>query len=141
MVRIAEAINSFLPTEQQAVFPVSPLEEPVFILTSGQLQEIISQAIAQALEERLEALPEAQIGQEKLLQVIEAQALEIRALNCKLEAQAERLETLEKLEQLRALALGGRMVVLDCDAAGIGVDSPADVPKTETWLRQAGLLK
>ena len=51
------------------------------------------------------------------------------------------LENLEKLEQLRALALGGRMVVLDCDAAGIGVDSPADVPKAEALLREAGLLK
>jgi 3-deoxy-manno-octulosonate cytidylyltransferase (CMP-KDO synthetase) len=51
------------------------------------------------------------------------------------------LENLEKLEQLRALALGGRMVVLDCEADGIGVDSPADVPKAEVLLRKAGLLK
>ena len=50
------------------------------------------------------------------------------------------LENLEKLEQLRALALGCRMVVLDCDAAGIGVDSPADVPRAEALLREAGLL-
>jgi len=100
MIEVAEAIKSFLPTEQQAVFPVSPLEEPVFILSSGQLQEIISQAIAQALEERQEALPEAQIGPVKLFQIVEAQALEIKALQVKLEAQAERLETLEKLEEL-----------------------------------------
>jgi 3-deoxy-manno-octulosonate cytidylyltransferase (CMP-KDO synthetase) len=51
------------------------------------------------------------------------------------------LENLEKLEQLRALALGGRMVVLDCSMAGIGVDSPSDVPKAEALLRKAGLLK
>ena len=50
------------------------------------------------------------------------------------------LEDLEKLEQLRALALGCRMVVLDCDAAGIGVDSPGDVSKAEALLRAAGLL-
>ena len=50
------------------------------------------------------------------------------------------LENLEKLEQLRALALGCRMAVLDCEAFGIGVDSPADVPKAEALLRQAGLL-
>lgn len=50
------------------------------------------------------------------------------------------LENLEKLEQLRALSIGGRMAVLDCDAAGIGVDSPADVPKAEALLRAAGLL-
>ncbi len=51
------------------------------------------------------------------------------------------LENLEKLEQLRALALGCRMAVLDCDAFGIGVDSPGDVPKAEALLREAGLLK
>ena len=50
------------------------------------------------------------------------------------------LENLEKLEQLRALDLGGRMAVLECEAFGIGVDSPADVPKAEALLRQAGLL-
>ena len=89
MIEVAKAIS---------VFPVSPLEE--LTLSYGQLQEIISQAIAQALEERQEALPEAQIGQEKLLQIVEAQALEIKALQAKLEAQSERLETLEKLEEL-----------------------------------------
>ena len=51
------------------------------------------------------------------------------------------LENLEKLEQLRALALGARMAVLDGEADGIGVDSPADVPKAEALLRKAGLLK
>ncbi len=51
------------------------------------------------------------------------------------------LEELEKLEQLRALAMGGRMVVLDGNATGIGVDSPSDVPKAEALLRTAGLLK
>ena len=50
------------------------------------------------------------------------------------------LENLEKLEQLRALHLGCRMAVLDGEAFGIGVDSPADVPKAEALLRQAGLL-
>ena len=50
------------------------------------------------------------------------------------------LENLEKLEQLRALHLGCRMAVLDTEAFGIGVDSPADVPKAEALLRQAGLL-
>ncbi len=50
------------------------------------------------------------------------------------------LENLEKLEQLRALSLGCRMAVLDCEAFGIGVDSPGDVPKAEALLREAGLL-
>jgi 3-deoxy-manno-octulosonate cytidylyltransferase (CMP-KDO synthetase) len=50
------------------------------------------------------------------------------------------LENLEKLEQLRALSLGARMIVLDGESAGIGVDSPADVSRAEVLLRQAGLL-
>ena len=50
------------------------------------------------------------------------------------------LETIEKLEQLRALALGARMFVMDCATPGIGVDSPADVPRAEALLRDAGLL-
>jgi len=89
MIEVAKAISGF---------PVSPLDQ--LTLSYGQLQELISQTVAQALEERQEALPEAQIGQEKFLKVIEAQALEIQALNRKLEAQTERLETLEKLEEL-----------------------------------------
>ena len=100
MIEVAKAINSFLPEKQKASSHVPPSEEPVFILTSGQLQEIISQAITQALEERQEALPEAQTGPEKLLDIIEAQAQEIQALKSILQAQAERLETLEKLEEL-----------------------------------------
>ncbi len=51
------------------------------------------------------------------------------------------MEMLEKLEQLRALALGCRMLVLDGGTDGIGVDSPSDVPKAEALLRNAGLLK
>ena len=77
-----------------------PSKEPVFILSSGQLREIISQAIAQALEERQEALPEAKIGQEKLLELLQAQSQEIQALKSILEAQSKRLENLEGLQEL-----------------------------------------
>ena len=41
------------------------------------------------------------------------------------------LERAEKLEQLRALYLGARMVVLEAGEAGIGVDTPADVAQVE----------
>lgn len=50
-----------------------------------------------------------------------------------------RLELTEKLEQLRALHLGARMVVLRTNDFGLGVDTPEDVPKAETALRAAGL--
>ena len=41
------------------------------------------------------------------------------------------LERAEKLEQLRALHIGARMVVLEATAAGIGVDTPEDVKYVE----------
>lgn len=45
------------------------------------------------------------------------------------------LEQAEKLEQLRALHLGGRIAILATDQAGLGVDTPEDVPKAEAALR------
>lgn len=100
MIEVAAAINSFLPREQEAYSHVPPSEEPVFILSSGQLQEIISQAVAQALEEREEALSEAPRSQKKLQEIVEAQAQEIKALKSILEAQSQRLENLEDLQEL-----------------------------------------
>ena len=93
------SINSFggLPPKAEIV---PPSGESVFLLSSGQLQRILSQAISQALEEREEALSEVLNGQEKLLQVIEAQALEIQALKSILEAQSKRLEKLEDLQEV-----------------------------------------
>jgi len=88
-----------LSTLRISAFPVLPKDQ-LFTFSGGQLQEIVSQAIAQALEERQEALPEGQIGQKELLQVVESQAQEIQALKSVLQAQAERLETLERLEEL-----------------------------------------
>jgi len=49
------------------------------------------------------------------------------------------LEQLEKLEQLRALHLGGRIRVIQTRLIALGVDTPADVPLAEAALRQAGL--
>ena len=47
------------------------------------------------------------------------------------------LEEAEKLEQLRALHLGGRMIVLETIDHGIGVDTPEDVPRAEQLIREA----
>jgi 3-deoxy-manno-octulosonate cytidylyltransferase (CMP-KDO synthetase) len=49
------------------------------------------------------------------------------------------LERIEKLEQLRALELGARIRVVDAASAGVGVDTPEDVPAAEAALRAAGL--
>jgi 3-deoxy-manno-octulosonate cytidylyltransferase (CMP-KDO synthetase) len=48
------------------------------------------------------------------------------------------LETAEKLEQLRALHIGGRIRVLESVELGIGVDMPADVPYVEGVIRSRG---
>jgi 3-deoxy-manno-octulosonate cytidylyltransferase (CMP-KDO synthetase) len=46
------------------------------------------------------------------------------------------LEEVEKLEQLRALGLGARLVVLDTQETGIGVDTPEDVAYVEAIIRE-----
>ncbi|MEI6515448.1 MAG: 3-deoxy-manno-octulosonate cytidylyltransferase [bacterium] len=51
------------------------------------------------------------------------------------------LELTEKLEQLRALHLGGRMTVVETNEIGLGVDTPEDVTLAEAALRRAGLAK
>ncbi|MBR1608397.1 MAG: 3-deoxy-manno-octulosonate cytidylyltransferase [Kiritimatiellae bacterium] len=49
------------------------------------------------------------------------------------------LELAEKLEQLRALWLGGRIAVVETDELGIGVDRPEDVAAVEAVMRARGL--
>lgn len=49
------------------------------------------------------------------------------------------LELTEKLEQLRALDIGGRIKIVTTAEAGLGVDTPADIAKAEAALRAAGL--
>ena len=43
-------INSFAPIVAQTDFPVSPSEEAVFILTSGQLHDLVTQAVQKAIQ-------------------------------------------------------------------------------------------
>lgn len=45
-------------------------------------------------------------------------------------------EQVEKLEQLRALHLGGRIKVVQARSGGVGVDTPQDVPRAEEVLRR-----
>lgn len=53
-----------------------------------------------------------------------------------------RLEQVEKLEQLRALAMGARIRVVPVpEDFGIGVDTPEDVPRAEALLRRHGLAR
>lgn len=47
-----------------------------------------------------------------------------------------KLEKAEKLEQLRALYMGARMVVIETTDTGVGVDTPADVVRVERMIRE-----
>jgi len=49
------------------------------------------------------------------------------------------LELTEKLEQLRALDMGGRIKIVTTREAGMGVDTPEDVGKAEDAIKAAGL--
>jgi 3-deoxy-manno-octulosonate cytidylyltransferase (CMP-KDO synthetase) len=49
-----------------------------------------------------------------------------------------RLEMAEKLEQLRALDMGARIVVVETESFDAGVDTPADVQYVESALRRRG---
>lgn len=46
------------------------------------------------------------------------------------------LERAEKLEQLRALYIGGRIAIVETDEEGIGVDTPEDVAYVEALIRR-----
>jgi hypothetical protein len=92
MIEIADSIKAFLPATQQADF-VPPLEQ-IFLLTGSQLQEIVKQAVQDALE-----------SPEYLCQIVQDQAREIEALNARLEAMQKDMDSLaeNQLIQLRLI--------------------------------------
>jgi len=103
-------INSFAPIAAQTNF-VQPSEESVFVLTSGQLQEIIRQATAPILQE-LQGLRDRQEED------IERLALDIaydRQRISKLEQSEPQPLQKDRGEILRALlaANGGKMLAKD----------------------------
>jgi hypothetical protein len=72
MSEIATAkINSFAPIAAQTDFAVSPSEEAVFILTSGQLQDLIKEAI-QPLQDRIGSLEARITAQDEKITSLES---------------------------------------------------------------------
>jgi len=123
MDNVANAsINSFLPAEQQADVPQS--EEPVFILTSSQLQEIITRAIQPALD-RIDSLEATIARQDEKIAALEAtqdtqsenQLIQLRLIHDLREATKKEAQPLQKDrgEVLQALlaANGGKMLAKD----------------------------
>jgi len=68
-------INSFAPIAEQTHFPVSPSEEAVFILNSGQLSALITKAIEKAIEplqDRISSLEATVFSQDERIAALEA---------------------------------------------------------------------
>jgi hypothetical protein len=122
-------INSFAPIAAQTDFPVSPSEEAVFILNSGQLQEIISQAVQRAIEplqDRVKDLEKIVAAQgEQITALTSTQEQDVNRICLDIAYDRQRLAKLEKVEPqpmqrdrgeiLRALiaANGGKMLAMD----------------------------
>ena len=121
-------INSFAPLASHV--DVSPSEEPVFILTSGQLEAIILQAIKRATapligrlenlerevrgrgaeggEEPTHHLPEAHKGHDLILQVVQHLQEENSALKNELEAFQEHVAQERAFDRQRIVRLESR---------------------------------
>jgi len=111
MIKVAAALNSFASEEATA-----PPSEEIFVLTSGQLQDLVAQAIERAtapLEARLDALevrgvrcreggedaPDSHKWQDNLLPVVLNLQAENKALKCELEALQEIMPWVEALSK------------------------------------------
>jgi uncharacterized membrane protein len=95
-------IYSFAPIAAQTDFPVSPSEEAVFILTSGQLQEIISQAVQKAIEplqDRVKDLEKIVAAQgEQITTLTSTQEQDVNRICLDIAYDRQRLARLEKVE-------------------------------------------
>ena len=108
MIDVAHALSSFLPNAQVA--PVSPVDQPVYILTSDQLRAIISDAIQKATESILSHVSELKARIESLeakSTVIEAQVeSDLNHLANGLAEDRKRLSALEQHPRTTALPPG-----------------------------------
>jgi hypothetical protein len=122
-------INSFALIAAQTDFPVSPSEEAVFILNSGQLSSIITKAIEKAIEplqDHLKDLEKIVAAQgEQIATLTATQEQDVNRICLDIAYDRQRLARLEKVEPqpmqrdrgeiLRALvaANGGKMLAKD----------------------------
>lgn len=122
-------INSFAPFAAQTNFSVSPSEEAVFILNSGQLSALITQAIEKAIEplqDRVKDLKKIVAAQdEQITALTSTQEQDVNRICLDIAYDRQRLARLEKVEPqplqkdrgeiLRALIAvnGGKMLAKD----------------------------
>jgi len=115
-------INSFAPIAAQTDFPVSPSEEAVFIFTSGQLQDLIKEAI-QPLRDRIGSLEARITAQDEKIRALEARedhtednlGIQLRLIADLRKSQDPQPMQRDRGEILRALiaANGGKMLAKD----------------------------
>jgi uncharacterized glyoxalase superfamily protein PhnB len=121
MIKVAAAINSFASQAMQTDF-VPPSEESVFILTSGQLQDIIKEAV-QPLQDRIEFLEATLAAQYEKIQTLEAtqahmeenQLIQLRLIADLRKGQEPQPMQKDRGEILRALIAvnGGKMLATE----------------------------
>lgn len=95
MIEVANALSSFLPNAQVA--PVSPVDQPVYILTSDQLRAIISDAIQNATESILSNVSELKAR----INALEAKSTVIGAQD-EPDRLRQRIESLEATQDIQA---------------------------------------
>jgi hypothetical protein len=122
MIDVAEAINNFLLVEQEVYVPQA--KEPVFILTSSQLQDIITKAL-QHLQDEVRDLKVTFARQDEKIVALEARIslqednglIQLRLISQLREAAKKEAQPMQKDrgEILRALlaANGGKMLAKD----------------------------
>ena len=123
MIEVVDTgINSFAPVASHVDVP--PIEEPVFILTASQLQDLIQEAVERAttpLESRIESLerkvgsgeggedaPDSQEGLDLILQVAQHLQEENSALKRELEAFQEHVAQERAFDRQRIARLENR---------------------------------
>jgi len=124
MIKVAAAINNFASQATQTDF-VSPSEESVFILTAGQLQDLIKEVV-QPLQNEIKYLKATVARQNETITALKfAQEEDISRLALDIAYDRQRLAKLERIEPqpmqkergeiLRALiaAHGGKMLTKD----------------------------
>ena len=101
MIDVAHALSSFLPNAQVA--PVSPVDQPVYILTSDQLRAIISDATKSVLS-HISTLEARITALEAKSAVIGAQVEpdRIESLESTVASQSEKIASVEATQDIQA---------------------------------------
>ncbi len=128
------------------VTAAEPVTDPILVEQSSVVKVVCDQA-GRALYFSRSAIPfmrdpkEQGNGDSLYLRHIGIYAYRRSFLETLVQTPPVRLEEAEKLEQLRALYIGGQIKVITTQHRALGVDTPEDVPIAEAALRACGLAR